>query len=344
MRNQLILLFLFLPFAANSQLQTISGRSISVPEFERQLTKKMDSLKVKGMSVALIRNGKVVYDKGFGYADSKAKKPVGKQTLFEAASLSKAVFATYVQHLAAKGLIDMDRPLYEYLPNEDIDDLRYKKINARMVLSHTTGLPNWRETKIMKLAFEPGSQFGYSGEAFMYLAKVIAHLQKTTLKELDEHFQKTFAAQWKLRNFNFVITKNVEKQLALGYQGDSVVHDDRDRTFFDPAGGLYANAGSFSQFLVQVLENKKRYEGLFEQRVELKPDDPIRQYFGIKGWTLGLAVIPSTAGTGYWHGGNNLGFTSSFMIDPIKEFGYVFLTNADQCNDMKKVFEDMLWK
>lgn len=344
MRHQLIQLFLLLPFVASSQLYTISGRPLSVPEFELQLKKKMDSLKVKGMSVALIRNGKLVYEKGFGYADLKAERPVDKQTLFEAASLSKAVFATYVHYLAEKGLIDIGRPLYEYLPSEDIDDLRYKKINARMVLSHSTGLPNWRETKRMKLAFEPGTQFGYSGEAFMYLAKVIAHLQKTDLKELDETFQETFAKPWKLRNFNFVITDKIQKHLALGYQGDSVVRDDRDRSFFDPAGGLYANAASFSQFLLQLLKNKNRYEELFEQRIGLKNDDPIRQYFGITGWSLGVAVIPSTAGTGYWHGGNNLGFTSSFMIDPIKEFGYVFFTNADQCNDMKKVFEDMLWK
>lgn len=337
------LLLLTLPFSALCQLKTISGRSISTAEFERQIRKKMDSLNVKGMSVALIQKGKLIYKNGFGYADVEKKKLVDQNTMFEAASLSKSVFASYVLSLANQGLIDLEQPLYTYLPNQDISDDRYQLINARMVLSHTTGLPNWRESEKMTLAFDPGTRFSYSGEAYMYLAKVVAHLQKISLKELDQKFQQNFARSWKLKNFNFVMTGAIEKELAVGYQGNSMVKDDRDRSFFDPAGGLYANGNTFGTFLVKLLKERSKFKELFDPKVALKQDDPIRQFFGIQAWTLGLAVIPFENTAAYWHGGNNLGFTSSFMIDPDKQFGYVFFTNADQCNGMKKVFEEILW-
>ncbi|RTZ49361.1 hypothetical protein EJ377_01500 [Chryseobacterium arthrosphaerae] len=63
----------------------------------------------------------------------------------------------------------------EYLPADNIEDERYKKITAKMVLSHTTGLPNWSETGKMQLQSEPGKQFSYSGEAYVYLGRVIAN-------------------------------------------------------------------------------------------------------------------------------------------------------------------------
>jgi CubicO group peptidase (beta-lactamase class C family) len=69
---------------------------------------------------------------------------VNDQTLFEAASVSKPIFAYFVMRMVEKGLLNLDTPLYKYLPYPDIEhDDRYKLITARMVLNHTTGFPNW---------------------------------------------------------------------------------------------------------------------------------------------------------------------------------------------------------
>lgn len=340
-------LFLLVVMSTNlcsAQIKTHSGKVINPVVFERNIKQAMDSLKVPGMSIAIINNGRVVYAKGFGYTDLMEKKPVTVNTYFEAASMSKPVFSYYVLKLAKQGVIDLDKPLCSYLPAPDINDDRYQKITARMVLSHTTGLPNWRETEKIKLSFDPGTAFSYSGEGYVYLAKVIAHLKNRTLKNLDEDFQQEVAVPLKLKNFHLVLTRGIESNMATGYQNGGKVHDERDRYSFDPAGGMYANVSTYAAFLVRLMAQQSQFKPLFKPIISLKTEEPIRKYFGIDAWTAGLAVIPLAGSANYWHGGNNLGYTSSFMIDPVKKFGYVYFTNADQCNDMKTVFESILWK
>lgn len=245
--------------------------------------------------------------------------------------------------LARAGKLDLDKPLFEYLPAHNIVDDRYKKITARMVLNHTTGLPNWSETEKIHLLSKPGTQFSYSGEAFMYLAKVIAKLYNTPLENLDNIFQREIARELNLKNFHFITTKEIEKNLAVGYQKNQKVEDERNRLIFDPAGGLYAHTQNYATFLIWLMNNALQYQEMFIPVISLEQGNPITELFGVDSWTLGMAVINLDGTENYWHGGNNLGFTSSFMINPDKQFGYVYSTNEDQCNGMKKVLEDILW-
>ncbi|HET6541847.1 MAG TPA: serine hydrolase domain-containing protein, partial [Chryseolinea sp.] len=132
------------------------------------LASKMKKLKIPGLSAAVINDGKVVYQKTMGYANMEEKLPITTETIFEGASLSKSVFAFFVMTYVEEGKLSLDKPLYQYLPYADIDyDDRYKKITARMVLSHRSGFPNWRRDEPdgkLKIKFEPGTQYLYSGE------------------------------------------------------------------------------------------------------------------------------------------------------------------------------------
>lgn len=343
MKKYLIILMLFSQ-VSRAQIKTISGSALPTTELESRIKRAMDSLHVTGMSLAVINNGKIVFNKGFGYADLSTRKVVTPSTFFEAASMSKPVFAAYVLKLAKAGKLDLDRPLFNYLPYPDIDDDRYKAITARMVLSHTSGLPNWRETEKMKLAFAPGTRFSYSGEGYLYLAKVIAHLKGRTLKDLDADFQQEIAIPFKLKDFHFVISPQAAKEQATGYQDGKAVKDERDRSSFDPAGGMYATSSNYATFLIALMNRRSAYRELFRPVISLAENDVIRRYFSVKAWTMGLGVIEVGGTENYWHGGNNLGYTNSMMIDPAKKFGYVFLTNADQCHGLKKVIEEILWR
>ncbi len=344
MKSYLLLLLIVLTQSAQAQIQTYSGKKISAAAFTQQITAAMDSLKVPGMSVAVINKGRIVFTKTLGWADVDSRKPVTRATLFEAASLSKPAFAFFVVTLARKGVIDLDKPLFEYLPATNITDERYKKITARMVLAHTTGLPNWSEGTPMQLEAAPGTRFSYSGEAYVYLAKVIAHLKGLTLENLDALYQKEVAQQAGLKNFHFVITPAIKAKLATAYQDNKKVFDDRNRHLFDPAGGLYTNAGAYAKFVCYLMKQQPVLKEMMKPAIELEKDHIIRTFFGVDAWSMGLAVIPLNHTINYWHGGNNLGYTASCMINPEKQFGYVFLSNADQCNGMKQVFEDILWQ
>ncbi|MEM7382297.1 MAG: serine hydrolase [Bacteroidota bacterium] len=147
----------------------------------------MDYLKIPAVSVALIQNNKVVYDKNFGLKNISTGEQIDSNTLFEAASISKSVFAVMVLRLAERGVIDLDKPLYEYLPFPNLEgDERYKLLTARIILNHQSGLPNWawggpgtwEGGGPISLNFKPGTAFGYSGEAFNYLGRVLEQITK----------------------------------------------------------------------------------------------------------------------------------------------------------------------
>lgn len=323
------------------QIQTISGKNIDVQDFENRIGFLMDSLQIAGMNIAVIENGKVSYVKSFGYRDFKSKTPMTNETYFEAASLSKPVFAYFVVKLAQQGKIDLDKPLWEYLPATNISDERYKKITAKMVLSHSTGLPNWSETNTMELKFEPGTNFSYSGEAYMYLARVVAQLTNSSLEDLDAVFQKEIAQKYHFQNFHFETNDLIESNFAKGYQNLKYVRDERDRKSFDAAGGLFSDINSYSEFLIRLINEEP--DEMFTPITFLDANDPIRQFFQINFWTIGMGVAERFNGKNYWHAGNNLGYTNTFMINPEKKYGYVFFTNADQCNGMNKMIEKILW-
>ncbi|MEM6629590.1 MAG: serine hydrolase domain-containing protein, partial [Bacteroidota bacterium] len=139
---------------------------------------------IPGISVAIIDDGSVIYNAAYGVKANDTNKPVDTQTIFSAASLSKQVFTYAVMKLVESGSIDLDRPLYQYLEFEDLmHDERHSKITARMVLSHSSGLPNWRNGKL-ELQFDPGEEYQYSGEGFVYLGKVVEHLQQKEINQV----------------------------------------------------------------------------------------------------------------------------------------------------------------
>lgn len=337
-----LIFFLFFSITSFAQIHTISGKKIPFQKFNHRIEFLMDSLKVTGMSIAIIENGKLAFKKSYGYANLESKLHTKNNTFFEAASLSKPVFAYFVLKLKSEGIIDLDKPLFEYLPNTKIKDERYKRITARMVLCHSTGLPNWSETDITELQFDPGTGFSYSGEAYIYLSQVIAKLNNKSLEDLDEIFQLQVANPLHLNNFYFKINQKIQSNLAHGYQNAKPVYDDRDRNTFDSAGGLLSDITSYTNFLIYLLQTKPIE--MFTPMTKLNENDPIVQYFNIDSWTMGMGIAKRNDSENFWHAGNNLGYTNAFMINPQQKYGYVFFTNEDQCNAMNKLIEQMLWK
>jgi CubicO group peptidase (beta-lactamase class C family) len=138
---------------------------------DRFLQHAMDSLGMPGLSIAIITNGKICYERALGVTNMSTGKKVDRNSIFEAASLSKPVFAFFVMKMVENGELDLDKPLYQYLPYADIAyDDRYKLITARMVLTHTSGLPNSRyydkadtgmhiKNGDLYLKFTPGTNF-----------------------------------------------------------------------------------------------------------------------------------------------------------------------------------------
>ena len=113
--------------------------------------------------------------RAFGVTVANSADAVTADTIFEAASLSKPVFASIVLSLVREGVFDLDRPLSEYLELPNPADARARTITARHALSHTAGWRNWRFARDHTLTadFDPGARFSYSGEGYYFLQRAV---------------------------------------------------------------------------------------------------------------------------------------------------------------------------
>ncbi len=324
----------------------------------------MDSLEMPGLSFALINKGKIVYNKTLGMANIATRQLVDENTIFEAASTSKTVFAHFVMTMVDKGLLNLDTPLYRYLPYPDIaKDERYKLITARLALSHQTGFPNWRyfdarDTSKYKygehyIKFTPGTEFGYSGEGYFYLAKVIAHLNNATIQNLDAVFQQEIAAPLKLVKLWFSGNPFISRHKAKGYRQGKLVNKvwptsfpEQDSTWFGAAGGMHTEAVNYAKFLVAFMKgkglSKASKQEMIRTQVVLPKENVQNNEYGNSGWGLGIAIKPMPYGTLYQHGGNNGNFQSGFIINDKTKSGYVFFTNCDKGDAFNKLLTPFL--
>src|SRR5712691_90688 len=125
----------------------------------------MAAADVPGLASAIIRDGPFDQYTCCGVCSVQLPDVVDENTVFDGASLTKPVFAHAVLQLAAQGHLSLDAPLGHYLPNYIPNDDRASRISAKHVLSHSAGLPNWRNADFpLKTYFQPGEQFSYSGE------------------------------------------------------------------------------------------------------------------------------------------------------------------------------------
>ena len=108
----------------------------------RDIPRLLRTSGVPGLSMAVVRNGRVIWTGAFGTVNDSAHTPVDAGTVFEAASLSKPVFAYLVLRLADRGAFDLDRPLYEMLAYPRLaHDERYKRITAAWSSPMAPGFP-----------------------------------------------------------------------------------------------------------------------------------------------------------------------------------------------------------
>ena len=123
-------------------IQLLNDETLTAEQLDSFLSEQMEELNMPGLSIAIVNNGSVVYHRTLGVKNAQSGELIDKQTAFEAASITKSVFAYYIMRMVDEGVIDLDTPLHEYLPNYDLDhDPRYTSITARLILTHQSGLP-----------------------------------------------------------------------------------------------------------------------------------------------------------------------------------------------------------
>jgi CubicO group peptidase (beta-lactamase class C family) len=322
--------------AADDALKTPDKGTIA--ELEKQAPELLREASVPGMSVALIRGGKTYWARGFGVKDVKTGQPVTEQTTFEAASLSKPVFAYGVLKLVDEGKLDLDAPLTKYLPQRYIDgDEQLDKITARIVMSHRTGFRNWRgDGNALKIYFTPGERFSYSGEGFVYLQKVV---EQITGKKLNDYMSEAVFVPLGMTNSSYVWRPEFDAQTATGHDADGQSGEKWKPQDANAASSLQTTAADYARFVEAVLNGTglkpATLRELEKPRIAVDPactnctdrvpGELSKEVF----WGLGWGIQETKNGESLWHWGDNGAFKAYVVAYPKQKIGVVVFLNGE---------------
>ncbi len=298
----------------------------------------MGRTRLPGLAIAEIRDGEIERVDLLGVANAETGELLTEHTLFEAASLSKPVFATAVLRLVERGELDLDRPLGELVDDPRLaHDPRAGTLTARLVLSHQTGLPNWGGERL-DFERDPGTGFGYSGEGYVYLQRAV---EASTGLPLDELARREVFDPLGMEQSRFSWPEGAELALATPHDEAGAAREKRQQHEGNAAASLHTTAEEYARFVrawiaggllapetvdmalapAVRIETERRNDGPEAPRVETS-----------LAWGLGWGIQEPAPGGGgapiYWHWGDNGPFKAFVALDREGGSGVVYFANG----------------
>jgi Beta-lactamase class C and other penicillin binding proteins len=311
--------------------------SLLIADLESKIPALMAETKVPGLSIVLIRDATIAWRKGFGLKDASSNARVDTDTMFEAASMSKPVFAYAVMKLCERDVLNLDTPLVKYTGERLIkDDPRSDRITARQILSHTSGLQDWRsDTDPLSIHFEPGQQYLYSGEGYAYLQSVVALL---TGKPFETWMVESILTPFHMYSSSYVWNALAERQMARGHdeQGKPMPYrrsTPADVARYGSSGALLTTPSNYARFLIEVIHpafvdalhlNSTSLAEMLRPQVKIREGSDYSVWWGL-GWRV---VRTSNGGQVIGHGGENPGFQCISEASLVSRSGFVIMTNG----------------
>lgn len=283
---------------------------------------------VPGLSLAIVRDGRVEQTRAYGVANKRNGQPVTPATVFQAASLTKPLTAYYVMRLVERGVLSLDAPVSRYgsMPLVSTDAMA-GEITVRTILAHTSGLPNWENGRWpMRMRFRPGERFGYSSEAYNYLQRVV---ELATGQPLAEALQREVIEPLGLRESSVVWRDEYNATAALGYEWDGTpVRLVSRPTEASGAGSLHTTPRDFAKFMLALMAGQTASApgaSYCTLRMMLGPQAPLAPNLA---WGLGWGLHLSDDGDRFWHFGDSRGYMSYAMGSRTNGSGLVVFTNG----------------
>ena len=360
-RMQLALSFLAihsLPAPAQQlPVKLLDGTKIEPAQIEVAVKTSMRAAGVTGAGIAIVNGGKIVYLKAFGLRDTRKRLPLTPDSVMTAASLSKSAFAIMVMTLVHDRIVELDKPVYEYLPKplpeypgyRDLArDPRYKLLTMRMLLDHTSGFPNWRRFMPdgkLRIYFPPGSRFAYSGEGIA-LAQMIVEIAtgESTAQLMNERLFRPVG----MIHTSMVWEPRFESDFANGYDERGESLGPQRRRLADAAGGMQTTLRDYALFVQAVLSGKipdsHSRESMLSPQIQISsahefpslaeetnagPDRAIRLSYGL-GW--GLFWTPY--GKAFFKEGHDDGWRHYVVCFDEPKSSLLIMTNSSNGEDI----------
>ncbi len=371
-------LILFAFTSCNHSKNTSAITQFSNPEFiesnpiskkfgDYKLYERMEYFKIPGISIAVVKSGKIVWNEAYGVIDVETHKKVDTLTLFQAGSISKPIAALGILKLADQNLVDLDEDVNKYLKGYKIPENKYTKndkVTLRAILSHSGGLniggiegygqneklPSTEEQISGKGNFdpvvaemEPKTRFSYSGGGYTIAQKVIEDVSGISI---EEFMREEFFEPWNmtLTTFEQPLPNKYLPNVSTAYGDDGSMIAGKWQVFpSKAAAGLWTTPSDLAKYCLEIqkIYNEKDFDGLLSKQII---EEMFSNPYGLPVneemppsltdapddyWGLGPLMIGKKENLRFKHGGSNAGFKSNYTAFVNKSDAIIIMTNGD---------------
>lgn len=312
---------------------------------------------IPGIAVGIVSKGKLALAKGYGVKNMEADTPITEESMFHSASISKTFVATSLMQLHEKKLIDIEKPVTEYLPYFKLKDESYKAITVKQMMSHTSGMPDvynyeWeipqygdealenyvRSIYDYELLWEPGKAYAYSNLAYEILGDVIA---KASGLSFEDYVKQNILKPLGMSQSSFLI-REIDKEMMTSPHVISMAGGAKARVnafypynrIHGPSSTLWSNVAELSKYAIANLNRgglgdfqlltSESYEMMWQPIAETnKTGGKVGLSWFQKNYK-GVDIV--------FHTGGDTGYLSNLILIPEHKAALVFYCNCDYLN------------
>ncbi|MCT2408797.1 serine hydrolase [Chryseobacterium antibioticum] len=341
----------------NNEISKVEAGLMPAVRFQGEplwtLEARMKHYNVPGVSIAVIKNSKVIWTKTYGFADVESKIPVNSKTLFQAASMSKPVSVYAALTEVEAGKINPDADVNSYLKSWKIPENEFtkeKKVTFKNVVSHTagftvSGFPGYETGKPIPTLVQvlsgqspantpavfvdktPGTPFRYAGGGYCVLQQMLIDLEgkdfTTIMKE-----KVLLPLDMKSSTFSQPLSHVQAQFAATAYNQDGVKVPGKSHTYPEQAAaGLWTTPEDLAKFVIDV---QNTLSGKSSKIISQKTAEQFTTSFIDPFMGLGIFLEDRRGHMYFHHGGWNEGFSSRFIASKTSGDGIVVLTNTNK--------------
>jgi D-alanyl-D-alanine carboxypeptidase len=314
-----------------------------------------------GAAIAIVKNGKVVFKKGYGISDMATNKPIGPSTNFNICSMTKQFTAYCILKLASEKRLSLDDKIDKYFP--DFNARVAGKVTIRHLLTHSSGIVDhygYVDKKLFKefwdkdalnaikavdsVYFPAGSRYRYSNTAFCLLSLII---EQVSGYSFPEYVQNYIFKPLKMNNSGVIKPDFNISERAFGYEFENdgyKISDAGESLFFSTRGdgGIYTSIDDYMKWIMAIQNGKVLNPGLIKeaQSAQVTINATRNLSYGY-GWFV--------AGSGdykiVFHPGSNGGFRTIVFMIPSKSYSVIIFSNRtgidleDLVHEINKIFK-----
>lgn len=317
------------------------------------IVSRMKFYHVPGVSIAVIKNSKVIWSKTYGYADVESKSPVTSKTMFQVASMSKPVSAYAAFKEVEIGQLNPESDVNSYLkawkvPGNEWTEI--KKVTLKNIVSHTagftvSGFPGYEVSASIPTAVQvlngatpsntpavfvdklPGTNFRYSGGGYTVMQQMLSDIEG---KDFTTIMNEKVLIPLDMRNSTFAqpLPASQTQFAATAYRGDGKRVEGRYHIYPEQAAaGLWSTAEDYAKFVVDI---QNTLMGKSNTIVSKKTAEEFTSPFIESFIGLGIFLENYDGEKYFTHGGWNEGFSSAFIGSKTSGDGVVVLTNTNK--------------